>query len=260
MGFRRFTICAALAVFSFYALLILSLGYFFEPDQVTRLWASERTLFTIKLSVAAATLAAAIALSLAVPAAYALSRFEFRGRLAADTILEFPIIVSPAALGAILLIFFNNPLGEWIQEHVITFVFVFAGIVLAQFVTVLGIATRFVKTALDEIPSEYERVARSLGAGPFRAFATTTLPLAKRGLFTAFVLSWAKAMGEFGATITVAGTMALRTETLPVAIYMRLSAADIEGTVALIVLLLVIGLGSLFLVRWISRKRVHVEA
>ena len=195
-----------------------------------------------------------------MPAAYALSRFEFRGRLLADTILEFPIIVSPAALGAILLIFFNNPLGEWIQEHLITFVFAFAGIVLAQFVTVLGIATRFVKTALDEIPTEYERVARSLGAGPFRAFATTTLPLAKRGLFTAFVLSWAKAMGEFGATITVAGTMAMRTETLPVAIYMRLSSADIEGTVALIVLLLVIGLGSLFLVRWASRKRIHVEA
>jgi molybdate transport system permease protein len=260
MGFHRFTVCAALAVFFFYAILIGSLAYFFDFDQVVKVWASARTLFAIKLSLAAATLAAAGALLLAVPAAYALSRFEFRGRLAADTILEFPIIVSPAALGAILLIFFNNPLGDWIQEHLVTFVFVFAGIVLAQFVTVLGIATRFVKTALDEIPNEYERVARSLGAAPLRAFATTTLPLAKRGLFTAFVLSWAKAMGEFGATITVAGTMAMRTETLPIAIYMRLSSADIEGTVGLIVLLLAIGLGSLFLVRWVSRKRVHVEA
>ncbi len=260
MGLRRLAIFSALGIFAFYALLIASLGYFFSVEQIISLWSSERTFFTIKLSVAAATLAATIALVIAVPAAYALSRFEFRGRLLADTILEFPIIVSPAALGAILLVFFNNPAGEWIQEHIITFVFTFAGIVLAQFVTVLGIATRFVKTALDEIPADYERVARSLGAGPFRAFATTTLPLAKRGLFTALVLSWAKAMGEFGATITVAGTMAMRTETLPVAIYMRLSTADIEGTVALILLLLVIGLGSLFAVRWISRKRAHVEA
>jgi molybdate transport system permease protein len=259
MAFRRFTICAAFAIFGFYAVLIVSLGYFFEFDHVVRTWSSERTLFTMRLSLAAATLAAAFALVIAVPAAYALSRFEFRGRLLADTILEFPIIVSPAALGAILLIFFNNPLGAWIQGRVILFVFAFAGIVLAQFVTVLGIATRFVKTALDEIPSEYERVARSLGASPVRAFATTTLPLAKRGLFTAFVLAWAKAMGEFGATITVAGTMAMRTETLPVAIYMRLSSADIEGTVALIVLLITIGLGSLFLVRWVSRRTVHVE-
>lgn len=260
MGFRRFTISAAFTVFCFYALLIASLGYFFKFDQVWQIWVSERTLFTIQLSLAAATLAAAFALVIAVPAAYALSRFEFRGRLLTDTVLEFPIIVSPAALGAILLIFFNNPLGQWIQDHLITFVFAFAGIVLAQFVTVLGIATRFVKTALDEIPAEYERVARSLGARPFRAFATTTLPLAKRGVFTAFVLAWAKAMGEFGATITVAGTMAMRTETLPIAIYMRLSSAEIAGTVALIVLLLVIGLGSLFLVRWVSRKHAHVEA
>ena len=258
MAFRRFSICVAWAVFGFYVLLIASLGYFFHLDQVHQIWTSERSLFTIQLSLAAATLAAGVALLLAIPAAYALSRFEFRGRLLADSILEFPIIVSPAALGAILLIFFNNPLGEWIQEHLITFVFAFAGIVLAQFVTVLGIATRFVKTALDEIPAGYERVARSLGAGPWRAFVTTTLPLAKRGLFTAFVLSWAKAMGEFGATITVAGTMAMRTETLPIAIYMRLSTADIEGTVALIILLLATGMGSLFLARWVSRRRLLV--
>lgn len=260
MGFKRVSIFAALAVFLFYGLLILSLGYFFDADHILGLWSSKRTLFTIKISMAAATISAILSLVLAVPAAYALSRFEFRGRLLADTILEFPIIVSPAALGAILLVFFNNPVGIWIQDHIILFVFSFAGIVLAQFVTVLGIATRFVKTALDEIPAEYERVARSLGASPFRAFATTTLPLVKRGLFTAFILSWAKAMGEFGATITVAGTMAMRTETLPVAIYMRLSTADIEGTVSLIILLLVIGLGSLFLVRFLSRKQIHVEA
>ncbi len=260
MAFRRLTIFAALAVLAFYAVLIASLGYFFDLGQVRRIWVSERTLFAIHLSLTAATGAAILALLLAVPAAYALSRFEFRGRLLADSILEFPIIVSPAALGAIVLIFFNNPLGEWVQKHVITFVFAFAGIVLAQFVTVLGIATRFVKTALDEIPPGYERVARSLGAKPFYAFATTTLPLAKRGIFTAFVLSWAKAMGEFGATITVAGTMAMRTETLPISIYMRLSTADIEGTVALIILLLFIGLGSLGLVRWLSRRRFHAEA
>lgn len=257
MGFRRVTILAALGVLAFYALLIGSLVYFLDVAKVGETWASDRALFAIRLSMVAATFAAVLALLLAVPAAYALSRYQFRGRLLCDTILEFPIIVSPAALGAILLIFFNNPLGQWIQENLIMFVFAFAGIVLAQFVTVLGIATRFVKTALDEIPLEYERVARSLGASPWRAFRTTTLPLARRGLFTAFVLSWAKAMGEFGATFTVAGSMAMRTETLPVAIYMRLSSADIEGTVALIILLLFIGLGALLLVRFAMGRRAH---
>ena len=73
------------------------------------------------------------------------------------------------------------------------------------------------------------------------------------------VLSWAKAMGEFGATITVAGTMAMRTETLPVGIYMQLSSADIEGTVALILVLLAIGLGALYIAKFLFRER-HADA
>ena len=254
MNFKHFTVVTALFILVFYGGLIASLGYFFDSKALWETFFSDRTLFSIRLSVVAATMAALLALIIAVPAAYALSRHFFPGRMIVDTILEFPLIVSPAALGAILLIFFNNPLGEWIQRHLMAFVFVFPGIVLAQFITVLGIATRLVKSTLDEIPPEYEQVARSLGATPARAFMTITLPLAKRGLFAAFILSWAKAMGEFGATIMVAGTMAMRTETLPVAIYMRLATADITGTVVLIVCLLFIGLGALYGVRLISGK------
>jgi molybdate transport system permease protein len=80
---------------------------------------------------------------------------------------------------------------------------------------------------------------------------TGTLPLARRGIVAATILSWAKALGEFGATITVAGTMAMRTETLPVAIYMHLETADIEGTVSLILILVTIGLLALFATRWL---------
>jgi molybdate transport system permease protein len=123
-----------------------------------------------------------------------------------------------------LLIFFNNPLGTWIQEHVAQFVFTFYGIILAQFITTLGIATRLIKAAVDEIPHRYEDVARSLGASPLKAFLTVTFPLSKRGIIASAVLTWAKALGEFGATITIAGSMAMKTETLPIAIFMRLSS------------------------------------
>ena len=168
---------------------------------------------------------------------------NFRGKSAVDTILELPMIVSPAALGAMLLIFFNNPLGLWIQDHGAQFVFTFYGIVLAQFVTICGVSTRLIKAAMDEIPVRYEAVARTLGASPGKAFLTITLPLSKRGIIAASILSWAKALGEFGATITIAGSMAMKTETLPIAIFMRLSSAEIEGTVVLILILVSIGLG-----------------
>jgi molybdate transport system permease protein len=254
MNFRRFTIASALFILAFYGGLIASLAYFLDGRILWETLISGRTLFSIRLSAIAATMASILALVIAVPASFALSRHSFPGRMIVDTILEFPIIVSPAALGAILLIFFNNPLGEWIQQNIMTFVFVFSGIVLAQFVTILGIATRLVKSTMDEIPPSYEQVARSLGATPVRAFMTITLPLARRGIIAAFILSWAKAMGEFGATIMVAGTMAMRTETLPIAIYMRLATADIKGTVVLIVCLLLFGLGALYGVRLISSK------
>jgi molybdate transport system permease protein len=254
---KHTTIAAALAVLALYGGLIASLVWFFDAATFRAALASERTLFSVRLSLIAATVSTLLALLFAVPAAYALSRFPFRGREAVETVLEFPIIVSPAALGAILLIFFNNPLGEWLQANVIHFVFAFAGIVLAQFVTILGVAVRMLKTAFDAVPVELETVARTLGAPPRHAFFTITLPLAKNGLIAAFILTWAKALGEFGATLMVAGTMAMRTETLPIAIFMRLASADIEGTVALILVLVAIGLGALFVARRLLRSAAH---
>lgn len=255
-GFRA-SIAAALAVLALYAGLIVSLFWFLDGATLRETLFTERTAFSVQLSLMAATIATVLALLLAIPAAYALSRYRFPGKEAAETVLEFPIIVSPAALGAIILIFFNNPLGEWIQENTIYFVFGFAGIVLAQFVTILGLSVRMLKAAFDEVPVELETVARTLGASRPHGFFTVTLPLAKNGLIAAFILTWAKALGEFGATLMVAGSMAMRTETLPIAIFMRLSSADIEGTVALILILVVIGLTALFAARRILGRAAH---
>ncbi|MCS6849856.1 MAG: ABC transporter permease [Gemmataceae bacterium] len=249
MNLRRSTIAAAISVLILYGGLLASLGCFLDGAAVWQAARSERTWSAVRLSVGAATLAATLAVALAAPAAYALSRYPFRGRELVDTLLEFPIIVSPAALGAMLLIFFNTSAGDWIQEHLLQFVFSFAGVVLAQFVTVLGVAVRVLKASFDAVPIELETVARTLGATPRYAWFTITLPLARRGLMAAFILAWAKALGEFGATITVAGTMPMRTETLPVAVFLRLASADLEGTVALILVLVTIGFAALYVTR-----------
>lgn len=257
MSLKHTSIAAALTVLALYGGLIVSLTWFFDAPTFQAALGSGRTLFSVRLSLIAATVSTLLALLLAIPAAYALSRFSFRGREAVDTVLEFPIIVSPAALGAIILIFFNNPLGEWVQANLMNFVFAFSGIVLAQFVTILGVAVRMLKTAFDAVPKELETVARTLGASPRHAFFSVTLPLARNGLIAAFILTWAKALGEFGATLMVAGTMAMRTETLPIAIFMRLSSADIEGTVALILVLVAIGLAALYVARRLLRSTIH---
>lgn len=256
MRFHRIAVSAALLVTTFYVGLILSLLHFLHRSSLYHALISPRILFSVGLSLGAATLATVLALPLAIPAAYALARVDFPGKTIAEALLEFPLIVSPAALGALLLMFFNQPFGEWVQSHSVQFVFAFWGVVLAQFATILGLAVRFLKAAMDEIPERYEQMARSLGATPFKAFWNTTFPLARRGILAGALLAWAKALGEFGATITLAGTMAMRTETLPVAIYMRLASADLEGAATLILLIVLLGLATLFLIRHLARSTI----
>jgi molybdate transport system permease protein len=243
--FKRLMITASLLVLLMYGALIGSLFYFFDAVTLRETLTSGRTLYALQLSLGAATAATLLALAVALPSAYALSRYRFPLKGLVDTLLELPMIVSPAALGAMLLIFFNTPYGQTLQASTGQVVFTIGGVVVAQFVTTLGLATRLIKAVLDEIPPRYEQVARSLGTTPWQAFRSVTLPLALRGLVASTILTWAKAIGEFGATITLAGSMAMKTETLPVAIFMKLSTADIEGTVVLIFIL--VGLGLLLL-------------
>jgi molybdate transport system permease protein len=249
MSLKRVTISFAVSVFLAYAGLILSLFYFYQGPLFIKTLFSERTLFSLRLSLITATIVTAVSVFIALPAAYALSRYQFFGRQFIDTLLELPMIVSPVALGAMLLIFFNTPAGQLIQDRGTQFVFTIYGILLAQFITTVGVAIRLIKAVLDEIPKKYEEMAWVLGTSPAKTFFTVILPLSKKGIISSSVLTWAKALGEFGATITVAGSMAMKTETLPIAIFMRLSSADIEGTAVLVLILIGIGLGILYGVR-----------
>lgn len=249
MTWKRLSILCAASIFLLYGGLILTLAYYFRGEVFHESLMAARTWAAIRLSLGAATVATLFSVLLGLPAAYALSRHEFPGKPLIDTMLELPMIVSPAALGAMLLIFFNTPAGQAIQGWGVQFVFSPAGVVLAQFITTVGVATRLIKAALDEIPRRYEDVARTMGASPLLAFTHITFPLCRRGIMAAAILTWAKALGEFGATITLAGTMAMRTETLPIAIFMQLSTANIEGTVALILILTTLGFATLFAVR-----------
>ena len=249
MGFKHVTIGIALSLFLFYVLLVVSLFGFTDVFRIFSIAWSERAVYSIKLSVTAAIIATCLSIIIAIPSGYALSRYEFFGKKAVDLILEVPMVVTPVALGALLLIFFNTRLGELVQQTGVSFVFEFPGIVLAQFVTTVGIATRMVKTTFDEISPRYEVVACTLGATPAQAFMTVTLPIAKKGILAATVITFAKSIGEFGATIMLAGSMPMKTETLPLSIFMRLSNADVEGMAVMILILLTIGLAALLAIK-----------
>ncbi len=255
MSFRTTMIGAAIGLFLFYLFLLMGLLTQIRGKEILGIFLQPDTLFSIRLSLITATLATVLALLIGLPAGYALSRYDFWGKRIIDTFLEIPLIMSPVALGASLLIFFGTPAGELIQKRGIYFVFEFPGIILAQFATVAGLATRLIKTSLDEISPRFEAVARSLGSTSWRAFYQVTLPLSFRALVASIILCWAKAIGEFGATVTLAGAMPGKTETMPIAIFMNLASADITKTAILILILTLLGLGTLFGIRLTAKKQ-----
>lgn len=209
----------------------------------------------IALSLLTATVAATLALVVGVPAAYLLARHQFFGKSLVDAILDVPVIMSPVALGLALLLVFRTTPGAFIETHVLRFVFEVPGIVLAQFILALALEVRMLKATFEEISPRLEQVARCMGCTEGRAFLHVTLPMARPGLIAAAVLGWARAIGDFGATVMIAGAVPGKTETVPVAIYLGLASLRIEHSVMLTLLLTVVALSSLLVLRWIGARR-----
>lgn len=219
---------------------------------------SSEILFAIRLSLITATLATIICIAIAVPTAYVISRSHFPGKDIVDTILDLPIVVSPVALGAALLVFFNNPVGVGIESRLIRFVFEVPGIVLAQVVVISALAIRLLKSTFDSFDPRYEQVGRTLGYSRAGVFLRVSLPLAQNGLIGSTILTWARAVGEFGATVTLAGATPFKTETLPVAIFLSLSRADVDKAIAAILVLVLIGMAALMAIRKLAPRGYHL--
>ena len=241
----------------FFLALLASLAGTTRLEKFFSLLAAPDIRFAVRLSFLTATTATVLAMLVAVPAAYALSRAEFPGKKVVDTVLDLPIVLSPVALGAALLLFFNNAVGQFIEKYIVQFVFSVPGLILAQFTVVSALAVRLLKSTFDSIERRYEKVGRVMGCSRVKAFSHVALPLARPGILASAILCWARAVGEFGASVTLAGATAMKTETLPISIYLSLASADVERAVAAIFVLVFIALGSLFIVRWVGGAGVY---
>jgi len=191
----------------------------------------------ITLSLCTTTVASVLALLLAVPTGYALARWKFKGVWIIDALLVVPVVMSPMALGVALLLFFQTSLGKWIDRDLIRFVFDVPGIILAQFVLAYAFSVLIVKATFAGIDVRLEQVARFLGCSRWKAFRHVSLPLARNGILAAFILAWARAIGDFGSTSTIGGAVPGQTETIPISIYLNLATVSLDQSVALSLLL-----------------------
>jgi molybdate transport system permease protein len=252
--FRAATISALVILVVFIVGILISMFTYGSWDSIISAIFSSEILFAVKLSLFTATLAAIISVFIAIPVAYSISKYNFPGKDIIDSLLDLPIVISPIALGAALLIFFSTPMGSTINNHV-RFVFAIPGIILAQVTVVSALAIRLLKSTFDGIDYRYEQVGRTLGCTKPEAFLRITLPLAKNGIIASGILTWARALGEFGATVTLVGAMAMKTETLPIAIFLNLAAADIDKAIAVVFILVILAIIALLIIRRLTGTR-----
>jgi molybdate transport system permease protein len=175
------------------------------------------TRFTVLTALAATALMVPPGLLLA----WVLARRRFRGRVLLETVVSMPLVMPPVATGFLLLLLFSprGPVGRWLAAAGLEVVFTWRAVVLAMTVMGLPLFVRTVRAGIEQVDRRYEAVAATLGAPPLRVFCSITVPLALPALAAGAVLGFARAIGEFGATIMVAGSIPGVTRTLPVAIY-----------------------------------------
>ncbi len=182
--------------------------------------ASEIEVLGLSLKVAFTGVVASLPVALAL--AYLLARVDFPGKILLDGIVHLPLVLPPVVIGYLLLVALgrNGLLGAWLAEHLgIVFAFRWTGAALAASVMGLPLAVRAMRQAIESVDRRLEAAASTLGAPPLAVFASVTLPLILPGVLNGMLLSFARSLGEFGATITFVSNIPGETQTLPLAIY-----------------------------------------
>jgi molybdate transport system permease protein len=200
----------------------------------------------------------ALILPFGVAVAWLLARYRWAGKSVVETIVALPLVIPPVATGLLLLKLFGRRgvIGGWLERHAgWEIVFTWHAVVLATAVMSFPLLVRTARVAFEGVNPRLEHVARTLGAGPWRVFLTISLPLAARGLMAGVMLAFARALGEFGATIMVAGYIPGKTATLSLSIYHLVQLGRDHEALALLGVSVAIAFAAVWTSEWFLRRR-----
>jgi len=212
------------------------------------------TWFTIGVAV----LSTLLILPFGVALAWLLARRNWRGKSVVETLVALPLVMPPVATGLLLLKLLGRrgPLGGWLERTWgWEIVFTWRGVVVATAVMSFPLLVRTARVAFENVSPRLEQVARTLGAGPWRVLVSITLPLALRGLVAGALLAFARALGEFGATIMIAGYIPGQTATLALSIYHLVQLGRDREALALLAVSVAIAFGAVWASEWILRRK-----
>jgi molybdate transport system permease protein len=216
-------------------------------------WAIAR--FTVTM----ALLATALVLPPAIAVGWVLARRDFRGKTLLETIVSLPLVLPPVASGLMLLWLFGrrSPVGQLLDAFGIQVIFTWKAVVIAMMVISFPLVARSVRAGIEQVDRRFEHIAATLGAGPFRIIRTITLPLASRGIIAGAILGFSRALGEFGATIMIAGAIPGQTQTLSVGIYTLVETGREDAAWSLLAISATLAFAAIYLSnRFAERKAI----
>jgi molybdate transport system permease protein len=216
-------------------------------------WAIAR--FTVLMALTATLLV----LPPAIATGWVLARKTFAGKALFETIVSLPLVLPPVASGLVLLWLFGRrgPFGRALDAVGIEVVFTWKAVVIAMMVISFPLVARSVRAGIEQVDQRFEGIAASLGARPFRILTAVTLPLASRGIIAGAILGFSRALGEFGATIMVAGAIPGRTQTLAVGIYTLVETGREEMAWGLVTISALLAFGAIYVSNRISAGDKH---
>jgi molybdate transport system permease protein len=217
-------------------------------------------LTALRISLFTATIALGGAILIGTPVAYLLSHYQFRGKEIIDTLVDLPLVLPPVAAGlALLLLYGRQGLGSLLAQHDLRLSFTLTAVIMAQLFIASPFYVKQARAGFEAVPANLRLASATLGAGPLRTFFKVTAPLARNSLIAGAVMTWARALGEFGATLVFAGSFPGRTETMPVAIYNHASASGPQGlrtSIALAVILVAVSFAVILVARRLAARTV----
>jgi molybdate transport system permease protein len=249
---------ASLPLVLFLALPLLALILSISPAQLLENLAKPQVRQAIVISMKTTLITTTVTILFGTPLAYVLARRRFRFRRILDTLVDMPIVLPPAVAGVALLIAFGRQglIGSWLSELGIQIAFTQTAVIMAQTFVAAPFYVKAASTGFASVDTELEQAAAIDGAGSWQAFRHITVPLAWAAMLSGAVMTWARALGEFGATILFAGNYLGRTQTMPLAIYIGFEL-DLNVALTLAAIMVVISFLVLFLVKGILHRELY---
>jgi molybdate transport system permease protein len=246
-----------LAVTLYLALPVVALFFRTTPELFWSSLANPLVISALWLSLTTSACSLAIVILVGTPFAYVHARSTYPGKVIVDTLIDLPLVLPPAVAGFALLVLYGRAglLGRYFNMLGISIAFTTLAVIMAQIFVASPFYLRQAKSLFEQFDQSYEYTARTLGASPLRTFLTVTIPLTAGGLLSGAVMTFGRALGEFGATIMFAGNLPGVTQTMPLAVYVGMES-DFNLGLTISILLVLISFAIMLTVRFMAKKEV----